>query len=463
MFFNASHTRKKTAELIAVQAYAGIRLSRDYSKNEVANLSKEYARLFVGGCAADLLDVLFSLIRQDEHCLQGQTPLVFPSNKTLCAKLNRCPSTIQKTLQALTKHLMIAYQDSGNCKRFKNDRTGKACGLDLTPMFERKNEIRQLLQQENQRRQLQENCSLKTAALKKSLQHCLDHINNKAGVAGFAAYLDACEDLQQQLKLIDASAMSVQERLQAVEILHAKAEEILQNAYFDAFPDAVEKSLKNEKIRPKGRKNSAHQYSFTSAYLTDVCTKPPARPVASRRAGRAGGFELATPVQNIFDKLFIDLKAYERETLNFQRRLVFENPIKRREHDDGKIKLNFQLVKSGLSHVEAEFGEFNSFSQLVDLMPYMKDFICLNQNAINQALKQHSFPYLAVCLAVTIEKVLRYPGKIENPAGYAVSLCSLSPDVGPSKLAKSLKALKKASFAMATHDQKDAQRSVEYA
>ena len=73
-----------------------------------------------------------------------QKLVVFPSNATLCARLNGMPcSTMRRHLSRLLEAGLITRRDSPNGKRYRR-REGPAFGLDLTPLACRAAHIRRL-------------------------------------------------------------------------------------------------------------------------------------------------------------------------------------------------------------------------------------------------------------------------------------------------------------------------------
>lgn len=442
MFCNALHNRKKSPELIAVQAFIPQILSQNYRTSEVAYVVKKYAQMFCGGCSEDLVDALFRCLRQQE-CAQGTKPIVWPSNRHLCDRLKRTKSTIQRNFRKLSDHGLIAYRDSPNGKRFKNDWTGETFGIDLTPMFERLPEIAALVKQEEKRQQQETDLKRKSKALERSLKHCVENVNSNADKPRFAVHLETCRDLQHQVDLINSAAMTLQERFEAFEILHAKSQEILIEAYSGLNSLCCETAPENAKMGLNRQQNGAHQYNLDSPYLNDVCTNTTRRAVAPRRAARRVVFVDLAPEQRALAELEKSLLAFEKEKWKPQKRMVFENPVRWREDDKRRCGLTFGLVKSAIFNVQAEFGEVNSYAELVDLIPQMKVSVQLHQHAINLCLKTHGFQYLAVCLAIAIEKQFREPAKIRNAAGYAVALFKLDKRSASTKITRTLKHLEK--------------------
>ena len=442
MFCNATHNRKKSAELIAVQAFIPKKLSRNYKKSQVGNLVKKYAELFLGGRCEKMLDTFFRF-QQETPYLQGEKPIVNLKNETLCRELNRSKSTIKRTLRKLSDHGLIAYRDSANGKRYKDWRTGERFGIDLTPMFERIDEIAALIEQEEQRLQREQDLKRKIKALEKSLQHCVEDVSSNSSKSRFAVHLDSCRDLQDQVKLIKDAAMTLQERCEAFEILHAKSEEILIDAYSGLNSLCAEIITENAKMGLKGIKNEPHHYNLDSAYLNGVCTKTKGWAVAPRRADLPLVFEDLAPEQKALVELEKRLFAFENKKLKRHRNLIFGSDEQRRKDERRKCNFAFIDVKAAVTNFQVEFGEVNSFLELVSLIPEMKVAMGLHQHAIELGKKKHNLPYVAVCMALAIEKRLREPEKIRTVAGYAVSLFKLDKRSATSKITRTLKHLVK--------------------
>jgi replication initiation protein RepC len=83
--------------------------------------------------------------------------IVFPSNKTLCARLNGMPdSTLRRHLAALVANGIVSRHDSANRKRFarsKGQGARIAFGLDLSPLARRHAEITDCANRATQRQE----------------------------------------------------------------------------------------------------------------------------------------------------------------------------------------------------------------------------------------------------------------------------------------------------------------------
>lgn len=442
MFLGATHNRKKSSELIAVQRYTQQTLSCDYCTSDVSNIAKNYGRLLINSTAVSLLDVLFQCLNR-RVLREGDKPIVYPSNNYLCDRLTRSKSGLQKLMRKLSEHGLIAYCDSPNGKRYKNDRTGETFGIDLTPMFEREDELRELVKQEHKRLKQERELKRKIREFEKSLNQFIDDVRSKALTSQFAVHLQACCNIEDQAYQIKHNSSDLQQRFEAFEILHSKAEELFIEVYTALKKVCVENIEESAKSRPKGIPQEAHQYNTNSPHLNDVCTKTRACSVAPQRAVPARVFEAVRPEQKALAALEASLAAFEKEKWEPHERRVFENPVLPRRYATQKSKLTFGLVKSAITEVQAVFGEVNSFTELVDLVPKMKLSMQLHQHAINTCLKTHGFQYLAVCLAITLEKHLRAPSLIRNTAGYAVALFKLDNRSGSTKITRTLKHLAK--------------------
>lgn len=407
MIINANLVRAQTPELFRVQQYTLQGLSKDYEKSAVSRIGIDYARTFIGGSADALIDVFFSVL-SDKFCSYDKNPVVNTSNEYLARRIKRSVRTVQRTLQKLVDHGLLAYRDSGNCKRFQR-KNGVIFGLDLTPLFECSEELRAILQAEHDRQKLIKKARKYNAKLQKCMQYCLDDIQQNGAQSRFIRHRQACLNILEQLTLVKAAAMTAEERIEALQILDVKCQEISVDAYFGS----VENLSKNLKMSPKHDKNVTHHYNSELASINVVCTTHARPPEVSRRDG---------------GRACVVVKASENCDVIY--------------HKPDENDLSFMELKRGLPFFEAEFGKLDSWADLRQLSWQLKTMLSINQHAINTASERHSKEFMAACMAITIEKSLRDPDNINNPAGYAVSLFKLSPDAAAIQLKKTLRGLK---------------------
>lgn len=89
-----------------------------------------------------VLQALLSFHRKDD--LDDDTPIVWPSNATICDRLNGMPcSTMRRHLAALVRAGVILRRDSPNGKRYRQRVAGgQTFGFDLSPLARRYAEFR---------------------------------------------------------------------------------------------------------------------------------------------------------------------------------------------------------------------------------------------------------------------------------------------------------------------------------
>ncbi|MGB7319645.1 MAG: plasmid replication protein RepC, partial [Planktotalea sp.] len=93
-----------------------------------------------------VLQALLGFHPENELSTASAPPIVYPSNATICARLNGMPcSTMRRHLAALIKAGFLIRRDSPNGKRFKRDygTTLQAFGFDLSPLVIRFEEVQQ--------------------------------------------------------------------------------------------------------------------------------------------------------------------------------------------------------------------------------------------------------------------------------------------------------------------------------
>ncbi|MDS9470169.1 plasmid replication protein RepC, partial [Paracoccus sp. MBLB3053] len=129
-------------------------------------LSKAKAAFDLSERDLTVLQGLISYFPHDELA-DGSEMVVFPSNKSICERLNgMADSTMRRHLANLVSAGIIARRDSPNGKRYcRNDKKSRvAFGFDLSPLLHRSVEIRQAAdtarQGEEEIRRLREALSL---------------------------------------------------------------------------------------------------------------------------------------------------------------------------------------------------------------------------------------------------------------------------------------------------------------
>ncbi|MEM9579030.1 MAG: plasmid replication protein RepC [Pseudomonadota bacterium] len=91
-----------------------------------------------------VLQALLSFHPEKDLSPDGEPLIVFPSNATICERLNGMPcSTMRRHLARLVDAGLILRRDSPNGKRFRRKGSGnvQAFGLDLSPLLRRAEEI----------------------------------------------------------------------------------------------------------------------------------------------------------------------------------------------------------------------------------------------------------------------------------------------------------------------------------
>lgn len=82
-----------------------------------------------------VLQALLSFHPETELSTMGKPPVVFPSNASICERLNAMPcSTMRRHIAALVKAGLLIRRDSPNGKRYTGRSSGQVFGFDLTPI-----------------------------------------------------------------------------------------------------------------------------------------------------------------------------------------------------------------------------------------------------------------------------------------------------------------------------------------
>jgi len=104
-------------------------------------LSVAGPRLGISDRQLTVLQALLTFFPETDLSAEGVSTIVFPSNASICARLNGMPcSTMRRHLGDLVKAGLLVRRDSPNGKRYRT-RSGSLFGFDLAPLALRFDEI----------------------------------------------------------------------------------------------------------------------------------------------------------------------------------------------------------------------------------------------------------------------------------------------------------------------------------
>lgn len=366
MKLNISNTRKKTENILATQQIALNGLSQDYVKKEVSKVAKQAAAFFTNPIGGLILDYLYAVTPESKF-KSGERPVAFVSNKKLMRKVARDESTIQRALNNLAEAGLIAFYDSPTCKRYCDDKTGEAFGIDLTPSCELMGrhmaEIKNIQKAHAEKQKIKRTIKNK----KRNLIRQIEKDILDAEKRGNQTKKEDLQEMLEQAKKINTGTSDYSTRLEVLQMLE------------DAYSALTQKEAK------------------TIEKSTDGTAKT--RGLDRKFAGLIYNTNL-TPTYESCKNTSCGFSDWDAEET-----------------------IDFEAVTDALRLLQMELEtEFENWSDLVSYTKEFKTLVHLSEQGLQEGYAVHDRAYVALCLAVTAEMGFRDPDAIRNLGAYAFYL-----------------------------------------
>ncbi len=267
--------RKLNAEALASQKLASSPLPSQVSRSHLSNVVKRVCpALGITGTAYHVLDILLGLVKEKD-LEEGCSPVVAISNRKLADYVCRSERSVIRAVKRLVEVGVLAYRDSGNGRRFENNR-GEAYGLDLTPACKRLPELKQKADDYKTQRDAER-------ALQRRSKGLLRSINDACAELTEQGCADKAVEYHQRAIAIMESAQGLSERTDFLnelygEVLSATATKIENNT---VQQNEMDQSEKVGQARHLGQfedgRESVVSFDLLSRALpmtTDIITRP---------------------------------------------------------------------------------------------------------------------------------------------------------------------------------------------
>lgn len=449
--------RLMTDNMVASQKLAENGLSRLYEADEVekiATISREHC--VINGLPSrcgDLIRILF-YHRLDKTNGPDSRPVEWWGNEKLAEMLRCSTRSIQRYLKALAEIGLIAFQEQGNGKRHGGRDGGQKSGIDLTPAFELASERTQELAEYQQRLKTQKKYKKllrnKKANLTKWFSDELARLE-----AGDQARPELEQNLREKLDQVQRinadKTTTYAHRLECLDVIEAAALVELKDPDLKPVPISGHFGSQSFKINSLSANLSCsachfgmHIYTKPISKLDKSCNQTDiseCETTSQPEANTEMAFEdnESEKSERINDYPKRKIAEYDPNQCEHKRQRVYDQAMTNKNRMSGFQRIDVQLLNQALPAVcDGLQADLSSWRNLVQQLHGLRVNIGLSETGLQQALKQKSPEYVALCAAIVLEKCLRDCSSIRSPGGYFMSLIRLPDDEAETKLCRTL-------------------------
>ncbi|MTI15912.1 replication protein C [Rhodobacteraceae bacterium RKSG542] len=408
--------RKLTPAMMRSQHLALANDIVETTKGEVAMALKKAApALGVDGTCYHILDILLGLTCADDW-QPNRRPIVAISNEKLAEYVCRSKRTVMRCVKRLVEAGVIAYRDSPTGRRyvhrgeFKNGKMGeieRGFGFDFSPARQRVQELRALGEDFAAKLKAQKDA-------KRSINRLLRAIEDMKLLADQESM--PIEDICEQVEKVLSTSMMLEEKAEVLALLYETL--VSRFAEQQAHQEDAVVSI-SEEMTCEGDINVI-PYNNTNPQSLESSSD-------NRRSAYADHSQYENSA-----KRGISL-AFEKSTLSKFREKSASN-----SNAAGLDSVSIDLLISATHCLRETLGsDYKSWPELIASQRDMALLIGLSPSALAQAQERVGQHQSAAVLATTVEKSLRDPHLISNPAGY-FRACIDRAAVGELALHKSL-------------------------
>lgn len=408
------HSNKKrylTAEQLKIQQNAAYGINECIPKSQLSKVVKGLCAFRAKGMPFAVLDKLLAVLDTKQYPVRvGERAVCFIANQTLAETLGCCETTIQRAINKLAKLGIVTFKDSGNCKRFVKHKTGELFGIDFTPAYNNFADLQaQLFKlQAAKAKVMEQQAAIKTT--RKTQLRWIDTELEAARKSGDDLKVKTLERLRELVEKINQSGMDYKQRLEALDMVQIELNQLCGT-----------NTSKNNSVPAQMRCSTGVDavYQYNTTLISFNKFGPIELVFETESVSKAISFEnektdkkdIATCQSRIAD--FESCKSSRRIQA-----IVSEAAEAGRDSND-VFELDLSFVRAALSETLQGFGFYwNTWADVSRSVCALKRGLGFSDDALEDALSDWSPEYVALCLALALEKHLR-GGRVKNPAGYA--------------------------------------------
>lgn len=440
----------------------------DMSKARICKGLLDFCQLQLSSAAGALMREFCRIIPDNDFALGGQ-PVCWESNKNLMSNTDLSQSALYRGLEDLEQAGLIVHTHSRGQKRFKDHKTGQKYGINLAAGV---NQVPELIEHvEEHRHREQVNTKLR-GAIKSKKQVIARHIPRAiehASKSGQTATQARLAELMEQTRDINKyEHVSLETRLESLAMIHyelmeiqrdLKAETVSQN---NAVPSKVGRSLlqctKDSKITYKGQfelcEPSYQTEPETLSVLPEVGGCAPKSGSINKNQIESNNLTIC---ERTAESEYSDFRAFDETKANTQKALeetkaaaahktgAKDMEWRKQAFDPSKLvskskaflnrqghipssspgQITMELVRCALPASCSELNmELSSWADLAGRLDELKFYVGLSDAGLKYALERWPPHYVALCLAIVVEKGER-GHQFRSPGGYAMKLLRL--------------------------------------
>ncbi len=367
--------RKMTPAMLRSQRLAMANDIVKTTKAQVAMALKKAApKLGIEGTTYHILDILIGLTKADDW-QQHRKPLVAISNEKLAEYVGRSKRTVVRCIKRLVESGILAYQDSSTGRRFiyrddKGDEILKGYGLDFSPARQRVRELQKMGQE-----------FAAKIARDKEVKRTIVQLSRTIVDLSQLAKAQAPE-IRQTVEKVLNEPNSNETKLEALRTLH------------EALLDQLDEHIES----PAG---DIHDTPYNNTTLQDSSSCKEVRNSSNDEYS-----QLKKP--SGFEKAF-DEKSIRKSSAN----------SKRQKQNSSLEDVSVGLIASATPETQKQLDfSVRTWSDVVTAIPPLALMLGLSEAGVEDCRRKCGDLVLGAVLMTTVEKALRDPGTVSNPAGY---------------------------------------------
>ncbi|WP_068319055.1 plasmid replication protein RepC [Polycladidibacter hongkongensis] len=392
--------RKLTPAMLESQRLAQANDIVETTKAEAAiTIKKAAPALGIDGTTYHVLDILLGLSRADDWGKRHR-PIVAISNDKLAEYVCRSTRTVMRSVRKLVEAGILAYKDSPTGRRFiyrdeGNGAINRAYGFDFSPARQNLEKLRAQGKAYQEKLNAQQEAKRTVSRLSRAI---IDSIQ-AAAVADLD--LSAYED---ELYVLRESGLSLSEKAASIEELYQRLLTEFNNEDTNTTCKSDTDVTPYNYTNHKNPENSKQQNSANAEYLN----------INSSAANAASKMALDKKPNSKFGAISPELQQADKPKSQMAMPAASSGTA-----ETALSSISISLIETALRETKQTFAlQLQNWRDLTDGAESLRLAIGLSPAAWGAAQHCLGAKAASAILAVTVEKTLRDPMAISNPAGY---------------------------------------------